>query len=106
MIAEQEYEHPSFTRAKALTEPLRSHFPKSQAEAELWRPIVRYRALASKVLVVARTRVECAWAAYIDAVPGRGHYSEVEAVLDRGAKLDERIARVLFPDFKSVPYAE
>ncbi len=60
--------HPAFVRAEALSEPLRSHFPKSPVEAEGWEPLVRYRALSSRVLVVARTRV-------------------------------------LFPEFKEVPYA-
>jgi hypothetical protein len=98
-------EHPSFTRAKTLSEPMRSHFPKSREEATEFIPMVRARALSSRVLVVARTRVECAWNAYVDAVPGLDHRRERDAVLDHGAKLDETMARILFPEFNEVPYA-
>ncbi len=97
--------HPSFVRAAALAEPLRSHFPKSAEEANAFVPIIRHCALAARVLVVARTRVECAWAAYADAVEGSDHRHERAAVLDTGAKVDERLARVLFPEFADVPYA-
>lgn len=99
------YEHPSFHRAKALPEPLRSHFPKTSEEATIWKPWVLHRALAARVLAVARTRVECTWAAYVDAVPGHDHDEEVNPVLDRGIKLDEAIARELFPVFEKIPYA-
>ncbi len=102
---EQEYEHPSFVRAKALPEPLRSHFPKNQEEAREFVPQIAVRALASKVLVVANTRVECAWSAYCDAVPGMNHDHEVQPVLEHGSKLLEEVARALFPRFDDVPYA-
>jgi len=98
--------HPSFVRAAALPEPWRSRFPKSVEEAEAWKPMSRYRALSSRVLVVAQTRVECAWSAYCDAVPGVEHRSEYAAVLNTGAKLGEAVARVLFPEFIDVPYAD
>ncbi len=98
-------EHPSFTRAKALPEPLRSHFPKSVEEAKEFQPRIRRRALASTVLVVAKTRVECAWACYCDSVPGQNHDNEEAEVLRHGDKLDEGLARVLFPEFEKVPYA-
>ena len=57
-------------------------FPEqgNRAECEAWRPIVRRRAIASRVLVVARTRIEGAWAAYVDAVPGMNHDAEFEEV--------------------------
>ena len=97
--------HPSFVRAASLPEPLRSYFPKSAEEVERWTPLIRTRALASRVLAVAQTRVECAWAAYVDAVPGMNHETEFDDVLRTGAKLDEAIARALFPYFADVPYA-
>ncbi len=97
--------HPSFVRAAALAEPLRSHFPKSSEEAQSFEPVIMHRALSAKVLVVARTRVECAWAAYVDAVPGMNHRAEREQVLGYGTKVDESLARLLFPMFKDVPYA-
>ena len=74
-------------------------------EAREWRSRVRRRALATKVLVVAETRIEGAWAAYCDAVPGYDHDSEQTAVLLHGEKLHEAFARVLFPEFNSLPYA-
>jgi len=98
--------HPSFVRAAALEEPLRSHFPKSAEEAAAWQPWILRRALSMRVLVVARTRVECAWAAYCDAVPGMNHVHEMADVLDHGDKLPEHVARALFPEFDQVPYAE
>ena len=73
--------------------------------AQDWKPTVRLHALASKVLVVAKTRVEGTWSAYCDAVPGDNHELEVDEVLKRGDKMPEYIARVLFPEFKDIPYA-
>jgi hypothetical protein len=75
------------------------------AQTRDFEPIVRRRALAQRVLVVARTRIEGAWAAYCDAVDGRDHVAEQEGVLRMGAKLDESVARVLFPEFEELPYA-
>ena len=97
-------EHPVFTRVKAMPSPWREHFPKNQAEAEAWKPITRRGALASRVLVVARTRIEGAWSAYCDAVPGRNHDYEQAAVLQHGDKVPESVARYLFPEFLGVPY--
>lgn len=98
--------HPSFVRAAALSEPLRTHFPKSSGEAAEFEPLIRRRALSMRVLVVAKTRVECAWSAYCDAVPGLDHRLETDGVLDYGAKVDEAVARALFPEFDEVPYAQ
>lgn len=99
------YEHPAFTRAKALPEPWRTHFPKSVEEAHAFRPMTVRVALSSRVLVVARTRVEGAWAADCDAVPGENHDHEEADVLAHGAKMHEHIARALFPRFEGIPYA-
>ncbi len=68
-------------------------------------PTIRRVALARCVLAVARTRIEGAWAAYVDAVPGTNHGAEVDPVLSNGAKLREPVARVLFPEFEELPYA-
>lgn len=97
--------HPAFGRAASLTGPLRGRFPLTVAEAQTWEPFIWLRALSARVLVVAVPRVECAWAAYCDAVPGQCHRDEWQAVRDHGAKLDEAVARVLFPAFDEVPYA-
>jgi hypothetical protein len=99
-------DHPIFVRNRRLPEPWREHFPKSADEAAAWTPAVHHVALSARVLAVYRTRIEGAWAAYVDAVPGQDHRKEREAVLETGAKLAEPIARLLFPHFNHVPYAE
>ena len=99
-------DHPSFALARALPEPLRSHFPKTMGEeAQRFEPLVRRRCFGFNVLVVARTRINCAWCAYIAAVPGVDHEIEKEEVLRTGKKLPEDTARTLFPEFDDVRYA-
>ena len=98
-------EHPSFTRAQSLDEPWRSHFPKTLGEAQRFEPMVERRALGFRVLCVARTRIECAWCAYCDAVPGKDHEVEMQEVLRTGTKMPEDTARSMFPRFNEVPYA-
>ena len=82
-------------------------FPEhgNKAEVDAWAPVVHRRALARNVLAVARTRIEGAWGAYIDAVSGVNHDDEQGAVLDHGTKLLPEIARVLFWQFENIPYA-
>lgn len=98
-------EHPAFVRARALPEHVREFFPQTIEEARTWAPHVLWRALAGQVLAVAVPRVECAWRAYIDSVPGIDHCAEYERVASHGASLDEDVARALFPNFDAVPYA-
>jgi len=71
-----------------------------------FEPKTRIVALASRVLAVAHTRIEGAWCAYIDSVPGINHRDESEIVLNDGDKLSEDIARVIFPEFIDIPYAK
>jgi hypothetical protein len=66
---------------------------------------VHWRALARQVLVVASKRIEGTWKAYCDAVPGESHEKEVEKVFLKGIPVEEKVARVLFAEFKDVPYA-
>jgi len=80
-------------------------FPETTADMDMWQPTIRVKALASKVLCVARTRCEGAWSAYVDAVPGQRHSVEAQGVLDEGVKLPVHLARVLFPEFDDVPYS-
>ena len=80
-------------------------FPETTADMDEWKPTIRIKALASKVLCVARTRCEGAWSAYVDAVPGQRHSAEAQAVLDEGTKLPVHLARVLFPEFDGIPYS-
>lgn len=79
--------------------------PGDRIECAEWRPATFRRALASKVLVVGRTRVEGAWAAYIAAVPGANHDAEEAAAYNEGTKLAEEVARAVFPELADVPYA-
>lgn len=103
--AQEDLENPHFIIARALPEPWRSHFPKSMKEAQAFEPIVARFSLAMRVLVVANTRQESAWSAYIDAVPGMSHKLEQDAVLLYGTKLPEATARTLFPRFDDIRYA-
>jgi len=80
-------------------------FPKTPEEAATWKPTRRRAALACHVLVVAKTRIEGTWKAYIDAVPGINHDHEWKLVERVGATLSEGVARTLFPEFKDIPYA-
>jgi hypothetical protein len=81
-------------------------FPETDAELATWEPTVRLRPLARKVLAVAHTRCEGAWAAYCDAVPGQRHDDEAHGVLDWGAKLPKAYAVVMFPEFAKLTYDE
>ena len=86
-----------------MTDP--QHFPKTPDEAKQWTPYVRHTALAMRVITVAQQRIEGAWRAYIDAVPGQNHQLEFDAVLRNGEPLPEDVALALFPEFEGVPYA-
>lgn len=81
------------------------HFPDTASEAVSWKPISTHRALACRVLVVAHTRIEGAWCAYIDAVPGHDHAIEAEEVFRHGTKLPEYLALAIFPRFEGIRYA-
>ena len=72
---------------------------------EAWKPMVRYVAPHLNVMVVAQTRIEGTWCAYIRNVPGYNHQSEVAEVLATGDKLLEDQALSFFPYFKGIPYA-
>ena len=58
--------------------------------------IITKRALSQRVLVVA-VADDHEWCAFCDAVPGDNHDVEAQAVVDRGDKLDEKLAKLLFP---------
>ena len=80
-------------------------FPDSPETAETWKPGYSLYALAQHVLAVAMLRIEGTWAAYVDAVPGEDHSVEYLEVLRKGCKLQEDVARVLFPLYEDLPYA-
>jgi len=58
---------------------------------------MEYRALDSKVLVIAVEGYAGDWSAYIGAVRGERHDEEYLDVADYGNKLSEKIARAIFP---------
>jgi hypothetical protein len=68
-------------------------------------PAFKVRALARRVLCVSKTRITGEWAAYVDAVPGKRHEDEWEEVARTGSKLDEPVARLLFPEYVGRGYA-
>lgn len=81
-------------------------FPENVFQAEHWEPFITWQAIDRQVLVVARTRIEGKWCAYVGSVEGDDHKSEVGLVLDHGSKLPEPLAKLMFPLFDGVPYAE
>lgn len=66
--------------------------------------ILHYYALATRALVVA-VRRDIGWCAYCDAVPGINHSRECQAVICRGDKLPECLARAIFPHI-DLPYED
>lgn len=81
-------------------------FPDSRLTPPLDVTTSQY-AFSRTVLAVAKTRVEGAWNAYIGAVVGDDHDFEQAAVLQLGAKIPEKLARAMFPQFpySDLPYA-
>lgn len=62
--------------------------------------ILAHKALASKVLAVLVERPyggENGWTAYIDAIEGINHMEERDRVASNGTKLDEEVAKAVFP---------
>lgn len=63
--------------------------------------IVQYRALDSKVIVVASAQEPIEeWSAYIGAVPGEDHDTEYMEVKRYGSKLPHNLAALMFPNFE------
>ena len=71
-----------------------------------WTPVISRYSFSPNVMAVARTRIEGAWAAYIDAVQGLSFQQDQKHVLDRGTKIPENFARAIFPQFKELPYVQ
>jgi hypothetical protein len=70
-----------------------------------FRPKFATRRLHRQILVVAKTRIEGAWSAYIFPVPGENHDEEAKLWQTEGVKLPENLARVMFPEFKDMKYS-
>lgn len=83
------------------------HFP-DQGDLEAvgtWQPITWRYPLHRQVLVVATTRIEGMWKAYCGPVPGLSHDAEEQPVLESGCDVGEKVALVLFPHMRGIPYA-
>lgn len=81
-------------------------FPENEEEYDLWKPLFIVKTIHSKVLLVAKTRVEGMWACYCTPVPGLIHDMEWSLWETEGTKVEESIARAAFPIFKEIPYAK
>ncbi len=84
----------------------RFEFPENPEEARSWERHVEWVARHWQVLFVAATRIEGAWKVYVAPVPGVNHEYEWRRVLSDGVQIEEKLARVLFPHFADIPYAE
>lgn len=79
-------------------------FPETPEEANEWEEQVCVEALHSRILVVAKTRIEGAWSAYIFPVAGMDHREEWHAWKADGNKLESAIAKAIFPQWSELPY--
>ena len=80
-------------------------FPSIADEASSWKRVSLFKPLHSQVLCEAHTRIEGKWAAYCFPVPGMNHEKEVFLWETQGDKINENVARAIFPEFEGVPYA-
>jgi len=72
-----------------------------------WTPEIRAVYLQNEtVLIVARTRIEGTWRAYVDGVAGVSLETDTRHVLNSGTKMIENLARGYFPEFGNLPYAK
>ena len=56
--------------------------------------------------MVARSRIEGTWKAYIASTDEWSHKDAIPEVLKHGTAVKEPIARYLFPYFKDLPYSK
>jgi hypothetical protein len=61
---------------------------------------VEWKALDSRVIVVAVEGGVGDWSCYVGAVAGKNHEIEFMEVAKHGSKLPRRIAELLFPEWK------
>lgn len=94
----------------ALRQIGRFGFPgpdSTREEINTWEPTMWVRGMHTHVVAVGRSRIEGAWACYIVWLPKScdNHLRGAEEHWGDGAKADEALARLLFPQFEGVPYA-
>ena len=70
-----------------------------------FEPQIFSRSLARNIVVVARTRIEGSWKAYIGSTDEGSHKDAIPDILAYGTAVTESLARTIFPLFKDVPYA-
>ena len=70
-----------------------------------FEPQIICHTLARDIVVVARSRIEGTWKAYIASTEERSHKDAIPEVLAHGTAVREPIARYLFPHFKDLPYS-
>lgn len=87
--------------AKAVQErdELKKKIQDMESHSKDLTPKRSYKALHKQILVVATTRIEGTWCAYIGPVRGVSHENEYRGVLLNGNKLPEDLATFMFPDF-------
>ena len=75
-----------------------------------WKPKIIQRNLGQFgglwITVVARTRIEGSWGAYVGV--STGDYPEIEEkrILDHGAKLRAEVAQAIFPELAAITYSQ
>jgi hypothetical protein len=79
-------------------------FPETLEEADNWTPVLIYKPIHSKVLLVAKTRIEGTWSCYVTPVPGHNHDEEICLWENHGVKLHRLMAQAAFPQFNDIPY--
>ena len=84
---------------------MKFNFPETEAEFIDWRYETRRVMLHREVMCLAKTRAEGKWCAYCFPVPGVNHDKEEYLWLDKGCKMAEKVARLLFPQFEDIKYA-
>jgi len=85
-----------------------TQFPKTPDEAEKWQPTFLTVSIHRNVVVVAKTRNEGAWKAYVVPVSvEKDHWTEaLERWQQHGSPLLEEYARPMFPRFGDLEYAD
>jgi hypothetical protein len=78
---------------------------RDQKSIDAWKKSYCVRAIHCKVLAVAVTRIEGAWACYLAPVDGQNHDDEWFDVWQHGVKQPKDVADVLFPRYAHLPYA-
>jgi len=74
-----------------------------------WKPKIIQRNLGQFgglwITVVARTRVEGTWGAYVGVTTGDYPEIEKKRILDHGAKLRSEVADAIFPELAAIRYS-